>query len=805
MLKRIAPSLWKALPVIFALCLFVLPARPAQAGSAPSSDVLVQCDRSGTVLSNTVIGSVYLPIQPDSSGSFYLVSVDAAIFAGSGGSFDTFVTEQDGFTSTGLQIGLGAVTSYDTGTLYEIKYRGHYGVVGEEDTQGITEDWQDSGLYFEAEVSAPSAPTNLSATPGDGQVTLDWSAVTNATSYAVYDGTSSGGESASPVATVSAPSTSCIVTGLTNGTPYYFVVKASNAGGDSAVSNEAHATPEHTAQGNSSIHPTTATFDLNPKGADHTGVPVTVTPNGNTLSSITNGSYTLTSTGTNPDCTVSGDVYTITTSYMDTLSASATPVDLTFNFSGGNPATLAVFVEETTPTGGGGLTFNPASGSTVTTSTLITISASPALSTDEAVYWNTAGFPLTTGDQLYQAPGFVLSASGTVYAAVYDSATGSWSDQSSAVYTVGTAVVNSGGGSTPVLAITTTSLPAGAVGQQYNQTITTNNEGTAPYTFSVTSGSPPGGVTLDATTGLISGTPTTAGTYTFTVTVKDANNNLASEKYTLTVKGPALAITTTSLAAGTVGHGYSQAIGTNNGGATPYTFAVTSGNLPPGLALDASAGVISGTPTTAGTYNFTVTVQDANNNSASESYSLAVGAVTPPATPKVPLSDIGGSWAKASVEKLLVMGVVMGYPDGTFRPNNYITRAEFATMLVKALKLTPKAGHVFPDTEGSWAKAYISTAAAYGIVKGYDAAHFGPDDLITREQMTAMLVRAAKLAPVTGTLSFADAALIDPWAREDVITAVKDGIIHGYPDRTFRPHGYATRAEAVTVIAGLLK
>ena len=102
---------------------------------------------------------------------------------------------------------------------------------------------------------------------------------------------------------------------------------------------------------------------------------------------------------------------------------------------------ISVTVElQATPTNG--LTFNPVSGSTVTTSTLISIAVSPALTTSDAVYWNTTGFPLTTGDHLYQDPGFSLSVPGTVYAAVYDSPTCSWSDQASAAYTIRSATVS---------------------------------------------------------------------------------------------------------------------------------------------------------------------------------------------------------------------------------------------------------------------------------------------------------------------------------------------------------------------------
>lgn len=168
------------------------------------------------------------------------------------------------------------------------------------------------------------------------------------------------------------------------------------------------------------------------------------------------------------------------------------------------------------------------------------------------------------------------------------------------------------------------------------------------------------------------------------------------------------------------------------------------------------------------------------------------------------ITDIAGHWAEVSIKELVGLGAVNGYPDGTFRPNDKITRAEFAAILVKALKLEPKSGKVFADTEGHWAEETISTAAYYGIVSGYDSDTFGVKDPITREQMAAMIVRAAKLTPVTEELSFIDEDKISGWAKEAVAAAVKNGIIKGYPDQNFHPQGHATRAEAVTVIVNSL-
>jgi hypothetical protein len=170
---------------------------------------------------------------------------------------------------------------------------------------------------------------------------------------------------------------------------------------------------------------------------------------------------------------------------------------------------------------------------------------------------------------------------------------------------------------------------------------------------------------------------------------------------------------------------------------------------------------------------------------------------------KPALKDISSHWAEASINKLINAGAVSGYPDGTFKPDSSITRAEFAIVLVKALNLEPRSGKVFNDTTGHWAKDAISTAAAHGIVSGYDATTFGPDNLITREQMAVMVSKTANLSSGEGK-TFADNNQIADWAKAAVAATSSKNIISGYPDNTFRPKANATRAEAVTVIVKIL-
>jgi DMSO/TMAO reductase YedYZ molybdopterin-dependent catalytic subunit len=168
------------------------------------------------------------------------------------------------------------------------------------------------------------------------------------------------------------------------------------------------------------------------------------------------------------------------------------------------------------------------------------------------------------------------------------------------------------------------------------------------------------------------------------------------------------------------------------------------------------------------------------------------------------LTDITGHWAIDNINRLVALGAINGYPDGTFRPDHTITRAEFASLLVQAFKFENMDGKTFADTAGHWSEDYITTATAHGLVSGYNDGAFGPDDLITREQMAVMIVKAAKLSPSTGEIHYADSDGISGWAWEAIATAAKHGILNGYPGNTFQPQGSATRAEAVTVIVNAL-
>lgn len=169
------------------------------------------------------------------------------------------------------------------------------------------------------------------------------------------------------------------------------------------------------------------------------------------------------------------------------------------------------------------------------------------------------------------------------------------------------------------------------------------------------------------------------------------------------------------------------------------------------------------------------------------------------------LIDVEGHWAKDTIEAMVNKGIITGYPDGTFKPDKGITRAEFVSLLVKALSLEPGAGKVFIDTANHWAKDAISTANYYGIVSGYNDEIFGPDDLVTREQISIMVVNAIKVEPVKSAIEFIDSAQISPWAKDAVGKASALGLITGYPDGAFKPQASTTRAEAAVILSRCMK
>ena len=171
------------------------------------------------------------------------------------------------------------------------------------------------------------------------------------------------------------------------------------------------------------------------------------------------------------------------------------------------------------------------------------------------------------------------------------------------------------------------------------------------------------------------------------------------------------------------------------------------------------------------------------------------------------LSDVKGHWAEAAITDFVSKGYVGGYADGTFKPNNNITRAEFVSIVNNYFGLTKSSGKVFSDTKTHWAKAAIDIAVTNGVCSGITSTEFKPNDAITREQVAVMLSNYKKLTDSNHEeiYKFRDKNEISSWAKDSVEGVVERSYMSGYSDSTFKPKNKITRAEAVSTLSRVHK
>jgi len=199
----------------------------------------------------------------------------------------------------------------------------------------------------------------------------------------------------------------------------------------------------------------------------------------------------------------------------------------------------------------------------------------------------------------------------------------------------------------PPLDLMTGQLVAGQQGLAYNQQLAAAG-GKPPYAWSIATGALPAGLVLNAPSGAISGTPSVSGTFNVTIAVTDADSRKVSRAFTLTVNAPQLTLQVATLLDASMGQAFSYQPAVS-GGRQPYTWSIVSGALPTGLTLNAGTGLISGTPTAAGSFVAAITVRDQDNRSATGNVSIKV---SDPAT--IPV--ISKAKYKSSKRKLMVFG-----------------------------------------------------------------------------------------------------------------------------------------------------
>ncbi len=619
--------------------------------------------------------------------------------------------------------------------------------------------------------AVPDAPTAVSAASGDGEATVSFTAPVNTGTTPISSYTVTADPGGAATTGGSSPIT---VKGLTNGTAYTFKVTATNSIGPGPASNASNSvTPKPapiadavtaTVAANSSANP----IALSLSGGAADAVAIGTQPTHGTVSvsglAITytptpgySGSDSFTYTATNTTGTSAAALVTITVSAPTltfsppagtlpggtaatayggaTVTAAAGTAPYTYAVNGTLPDGLtldqASGLISGTPTAAGDYTFtvtatdaNNATGTAaysiaiaVQAPTVGDVSATVAAnSTANAVALDLGGGVADTLAIGTSPSHGTASVSGL---AISYTPTPGYSGSDSFTYTATNTTGTSNAAtvtitvSAPTLSFSPVAgaLPGGTAKTAYSGVTVAASAGTAPYIYAV-NGTLPDGLTLDPASGLISGTPLTAGDYPFTITATDANNATGTAAYSIAiaVEAPTTGNVSATVAANSTANpvtpdlgggiadtltigtqathgtasvsglaitytptpGYSgsdrftytatNATGTSkastvtititaptlsfspsagtltegivataydvtlvaSAGTAPYRYAVTSGALPAGLALDGITGRISGMPTTAGSYNFTVTATDANNATGTASYSIAI-------------------------------------------------------------------------------------------------------------------------------------------------------------------------------------
>ncbi|KQO13751.1 S-layer homology domain-containing protein [Paenibacillus sp. Leaf72] len=180
------------------------------------------------------------------------------------------------------------------------------------------------------------------------------------------------------------------------------------------------------------------------------------------------------------------------------------------------------------------------------------------------------------------------------------------------------------------------------------------------------------------------------------------------------------------------------------------------------------------------------------------------GASSTPTTATAAFNDTNGHWGRSAIEQWSSYGVVKGN-NGAFRPNDSVTRAEFATMINNVMKYVNSKGSSFSDVStNQWHYDAIAKLYAAGVLKGSNGKAL-PDSQISRQEAAVMLAKAFQTGEQAGVLTFKDSDQIAAWAKGAVQGLVEKAVIGGRPDGTFQPKANLTRAEAVTLFDHLVE
>ena len=169
--------------------------------------------------------------------------------------------------------------------------------------------------------------------------------------------------------------------------------------------------------------------------------------------------------------------------------------------------------------------------------------------------------------------------------------------------------------------------------------------------------------------------------------------------------------------------------------------------------------------------------------------------------PQLP-RQAGAAYTDSYLQQMVDWGFMRGDISGNLRPDNPISRAEFVTVINRALGYEKLGGDPFQDVpDSAWYAEDVDIAYTEGYISGTSKTTFSPDSSITREETAIILTRNLMLQPDTGeNTSFTDSRELSEWSRGYIATAARYGLVNGYPDGSFRPKNPITRGEAAILV-----
>lgn len=185
--------------------------------------------------------------------------------------------------------------------------------------------------------------------------------------------------------------------------------------------------------------------------------------------------------------------------------------------------------------------------------------------------------------------------------------------------------------------------------------------------------------------------------------------------------------------------------------------------------------------------------------------------------PAAAMHDVEDHWAEQSIRHLAALKILTGFEDGTFRPDDTVTRSQFAKALVSALGYSDEAEEnsgyptIYRDLPaGHWSAGFVQVATDLGLVSGYGDGTFRGDNPVSRAEIATMIVRALGHQEMAEALArqvpdFTDSSEIPEWARGYILVGSNLGAITGYEDGSFRPSTFTSRSEAATLVLRLMK